>query len=60
MDKYTEVVDRNHVSAKQKGQVQIQMCEDIGDIFIATLHNLIFALNLYDSFPNYNVNEVGT
>ena len=27
-DKYIEVTDRHHVTAKQKGQVQIQMCDD--------------------------------
>ena len=26
MDKYIEVTDGHHVTAKQKGQVQIQMC----------------------------------
>ena len=37
-DKYIEVADGHHVTAKQKGQVQIQMCEDNGNIFIATLY----------------------
>ena len=27
-DKYIEVADGYHVTAKQKGQVQIQMCDD--------------------------------
>ena len=36
-DKYIEVEDRHHVTAKQKVQVQIQMCDDNGKTFIATL-----------------------
>ena len=32
--------------AKQIGQVQIKMCDDIGDTFIATLHNVLFAPDL--------------
>ena len=36
-DKYIEVVDGHHVTAKQKGQVQIQICDDNGKTFIATL-----------------------
>ena len=27
-DKYIEVADGNHVTAKKKGQVRIQMCDD--------------------------------
>ena len=38
-DKHIEVVDINHITAKQKGQVQIKMCDDHGDPFIAMLHN---------------------
>ena len=40
-DKYIEVVDGHHVTAKQKGQVRIQMCDDNGKTFIATLHNVL-------------------
>ena len=29
-DKHIEVADRHHSTAKQKGQVQIKMCEDNG------------------------------
>ena len=36
-DKYIEVADGHHVMAKQKGQVQTQMCDDNGNTFIATL-----------------------
>ena len=42
-DKYIEVADVHHVTAKQKGQVQIKMCDDNGDPFIATLHNVLLA-----------------
>ena len=45
-NKYIEVVDRHHVTAKQKGQVQIQMCDDNGKSFIATLYNVILAPDL--------------
>ena len=41
-DKYIEVADRHHVTAKQKGKVRIQMCEDNRKTFIATLHNIIW------------------
>ena len=42
-DKYIEVEDGHHVTAKQKGQVQIKMSDDNGKTFIASLHNVIFA-----------------
>ena len=32
--------------AKQKGQVQIKMCDDDGDTFIATFHNVVLAPDL--------------
>ena len=47
-DKYIEVADGHHVTAKQKGQVRIQMCDDNRKNFIATLHNIIFAPDLCD------------
>ena len=47
-DKYIEVADGHHVTAKQKGQVQIQMCNDHRDPFIATLHKVILAPDLCD------------
>ena len=47
-DKYIEVTDGNHVTAKQKGQVQIQMCNDNGKISIATLYNVLLALDVCD------------
>ena len=42
-DKYIEVSDRHHVTEKQKGQVQIQMCDNNGNTFIATLYNVLLA-----------------
>ena len=49
-DKYIEVADRHHVTAKQKGQVQIQMCDNNGKTFIATLYNVLLAPDLCDRF----------
>ena len=49
-DKYIEVTDGHHVTAKQNGQVQIQMCDDNGKPFIATLHNVLLAPDLCDRF----------
>ena len=45
-DRYIEVADGHHVTAKQKGQVQIKICDDHGDPFIATLHNVLLAPDL--------------
>ena len=47
-DKHIEVADRYHVTAKQKGQVQIKMCNDHGDPLIATLHNVLLEPDLCD------------
>ena len=47
-DKNIEVVDKNHVTAKQKGQVQIKICDNNGDNFIAPLCNVILAPYLCD------------
>ena len=46
MDKHIEVVDGPYVMGKQKGQVLIKICDDNGDTFIATLHNVLFAPDL--------------
>ena len=45
-DKYIEVADRHHVTEKQKGEVQIQMYDNNGRPFIATLHNVLLAPDL--------------
>ena len=42
-DKHIEVADKHHFTAKQKGQVQIKMCNDNGYPFIATLHKVLLA-----------------
>ena len=42
MEKQIEAADGNHVTSK-KGQVQIKVCNNNGDPFIATLSNGIFA-----------------
>ena len=42
-DKYIEVADGHHITAKQKGQVQIQICDDKGKTLIATLYNVLLA-----------------
>ena len=47
-DKHIEVADGHHVTAKQEGQVQIKMCVDNGDPFIAILHNVALAPELCD------------
>ena len=48
MDKYIEVADGHHVTEKQKGQLLIQLCNDNGKSFIATLHNVLLASDLHD------------
>ena len=47
-DKYIKVADGYHVTAKQKGQVQIRMCDDNGNSFITTLQNVLSAPDLCD------------
>ena len=45
-DKHIEVADRHHVTAKQKGQVRIKMCNNHRDPFITTLHNVLLVPDL--------------
>ena len=47
-DKFIEVADGHHVTAKQKGSVRIQMCDDNGKTFVATLYNVLLAPHLCD------------
>ena len=47
-DKHTEVEVGIYVRAKKKLQVLIKMCSNNGDPFIATLHNVLLALDLSD------------
>ena len=49
-NKYIEVADVHHVTVKQKGQVQIKMCDDNGNLFITTLHNVLLLPDLCDRF----------
>ena len=45
-DKYIEVADGHHVTTKSRGQVQTKLCDDKGNTFIATLHNILLAPDL--------------
>ena len=47
-DKLIEVTDGHHVTSKQKGQVRIQMCDNNGKSFIATLHSILLLPDLCD------------
>ena len=47
-DKFIEVADGHYVTAKQKGSVRIQMCDNNGKTFVATLYNLLIAPDLCD------------
>ena len=47
-DKFIEVADGHHVTAKQKGSVRIQMFDDNRETFIATLYNVLLAPDLCD------------
>ena len=47
-DKFIEVADGNHVTKKQKGSVHIQMFNDNGKTFVATLHIVLLAPDLCD------------
>ena len=45
-DEHIEVADGHHVTEKQKVQVHLKMCNNNGDTFIATLHNVLLAPDL--------------
>ena len=45
-DKYIGVADGHHITAKQKGQVRIKMCNNNGKPFITTLHNVLLEQDL--------------
>ena len=59
-DKLVEVADGHHVTAKQKGSVCIQMCDDNGNTFVATLYNVLLATDLCDIFFFHYVNKCRT
>ena len=42
-EKYIEVVDGHYIMAKQKGQVQISIQYDYGELFFAKLYNVLFS-----------------
>ena len=46
--KFIEVADGHHVTAKQKGSVHIQICDDNGKKFVAALYNILLAPYLCD------------
>ena len=43
---------RMNITAKQKGQVQIKMCDDNGDNFIAAFHNVVLAPDICDKLSS--------
>ena len=47
-DKHIEPADGHHATEKKDGQVQIKMCKNNRDAFIATLHNILLAPDLCD------------
>ena len=59
-DKFIEVADGHHVTAKQKGSVRIQMFDDNGETFIATLYNVLLEPDLCDRlFSNITIMNAG-
>ena len=48
MDKHIEVLDRHHVTEKQKVIVIIKMCNDSGDNFIVIFHKIDLVPDLCD------------
>ena len=49
-DRFIEDADGHHVTAKQKGSVRIQMCNDNRKTFVATLYRVLLAPGLCDRF----------
>ena len=47
-DNSIEVADGHHLTPKQKGSVQIQLCDNNGNTFVATLYNVLLATDLCD------------
>ena len=47
-NKYIELANGHNVTAKQKGQVQIQLCDNNGNTIMATLYNVLLAPDLCD------------
>ena len=53
-DKHIEVANRHHVTAKQKGKVRIELCDDHGYPFNERLHNVLLAPDLCDRLFSVN------
>ena len=49
-DKYIEVAEEHHVTAKEKGQVRINICDNHGNPFITMLHNVLLAPDFCGGF----------
>ena len=47
-DKFIEVADGHHVTAKQKGSVRIQIFDDNRKKFVSALYNVLLAPDLCD------------
>ena len=47
-DKFIEVADGHHLTAKQKGSVRIQLCDNNIKKFVATLYNVLLVPDLRD------------
>ena len=47
-DKFIEVTDGHHVTAKQKGSVRMKIFDDNRNTFVATLYNVLMAPELCD------------
>ena len=56
-DKYIEVVEGHHVTAKQEGQVQIKMCDERISVIVAHFYSYLTFLFRCDvmSVHNFNV-----
>ena len=59
-DEYIEVADGHHITAKQRGQAQIRMCDDNGKTFITTIYNVLSAPDLcYRLFSIFTLMNAG-
>ena len=47
-ERHNEFADGHQIATKQKGQVQIKLCDDNGNPFIVTLRNVFLAPDLCD------------
>ena len=51
-DEYVEVADGTFFKAKQTGEFQIKMCDNIYTPFIATLNDLRVPMNIFHCYVN--------